>query len=324
MISFFRKIRNIPHHIKSNIRRILNQRHRYDFPSENNGWKKICKSPIWGNKETGTMFDPFIFEDGKSFKMVVSARKTKSIGLIESKDGIHWGYYKTILECAPQKWDDNVNRGCIVKHNSEYFLWYTGQKGNTSSIGLAKSYDGQTYTRYSEGPIMFADQNHEGTSIMNPCVLWNRIKQLFQMWYAAGENYEPDVICYAESIDGVNWTKKDAPVLKAIVDHEWEKYKVGGCSVVLELDGSYTMYYIGYQNVDVARICYAVSKDGIHWTRSDNNLIISPSRASWDADATYKPAYFSIGNNAFICYNGRKKHSEYIGIILKKTDNNIK
>ena len=41
---------------------------------------------------------------------------------------------------------------------------------------------------------------------MNPFVMYEDGK--FKMWYAAGETYEPNVICYAESDDGVLPTTK--------------------------------------------------------------------------------------------------------------------
>lgn len=41
----------------------------------------------------------------------------------------------------------------------------------------------------------------------------------------------------------------------------------------------YYMFYIGYQNVDTARVCMAESNDGIHnWVRSTDNPVISPEK----------------------------------------------
>ena len=77
------------------------------------------------------------------------------------------------------------------------------------------------------------------------------------------------------------------------------------------------MYYIGYQNVDVARICYATSKDGIHWVRKDNNIIIAPSRNRFDSDACYKPAVVERDGKLFMWYNGRYNNDEYIGLATK-------
>ena len=307
----------IVHIIINRIRRFINQRHRYDYPVENNDWKKVGRSPVWGSCETGTMFDPYAYIEDSIIKLVISARKDGSIIIVESIDGIHWENRHTILSGQTDQWDDVVNRGCVVKLKDKYLLWYTGQHNNTSAIGLAISDDGIHYERYSKNPVLSATEIFEGQSIMNPCVIWNDGEHKFQMWYAAGENYEPDVICYAESKDSFNWKKHPHPVLTAYNSHIWEQDKVGGCDVVLNEDGTFVMYYIGYQNVDVARVCYATSQDGIQWSRTDNNLLIAPSKDSWDADAIYKPTVLQLGNQLMMWYNGRKKYGEFIGLAIK-------
>ena len=317
--TLLRKIKTAPHTLyRRYVERPLNQRHCYDYPSCNNDWQKVGNTPVWGNLQMGTMFDPYAFLDGGEFKMVVSARKDKSIILISSKDGIHWSDCQLLLQGADGKWDDNVNRGCLLQHEDKYYLWYTGQIDGKASIGLATSADGATYNRVQDVPVLTAETINEGMSVMNPCVLWNEERQIFQMWYSAGETYEPDVICYAESKDGICWTKRPDPVLVKFPVHEWEKYKVGGCQVIREKDCTYTIYYIGYQNVDVARICIAHSKDGINWVRPENNLLIAPSKAAWDSDAAYKPTVVEKNSTLYMWYNGRRAHEEYIGLAIKK------
>ena len=186
-----------------------------------------------------------------------------------------------------------------------------------TALGYAISHDGKLYKR-KEIPVVSATLSFEGVSVMNPCVLWDCKNNKYRMWYSAGENYEPDVICYAESVDGINWTKYTAPVLELDKSRKWEQYKVGGCFVTVDDDGVYTLYYIGYQNVDVARICYATSKDGINWVRDDNNLILSPTKGAWDSDAVYKPSILQCEGKLYLWYNGRKGKEEYIGLATKR------
>jgi predicted GH43/DUF377 family glycosyl hydrolase len=319
-MSLLCKIKNAPSQLYFEAKRYLNQKHRYDFASVNNGWKKIGDKPIWGNRELGTMFDPYAFMEDLKIKMVVSARKQNSLILIDSEDGYHWNFQKLLLKGRLGKWDEIVNRGCLLLVNNKYYLWYTGQRNGKASIGLAISDNGQSYLRVAESPVLEADKDFEGVSVMNPCVLWDTQKKCFKMWYSAGETYEPDIICYAESKDGVLWKKHFHPVLAKYPQHEWEKYKVGGCQVIQLQDGSFKIYYIGYQNLDVARICMANSTDGIKWERNDENLLISPSKNAWDADAVYKPTIVEKDNVLFMWYNGRNAHEEYIGLAIKKND----
>lgn len=323
--NFLSKIRRAPKvFYRRHIDRPLNQIHRYDFTSENNGWKKYGTTPIWGNSQTGTMFDPYVFEMEGKLNMVVSARKTKCLILIESMDGIIWKNPKILLQGRSKMWDDDINRGCLIKRNNYFFLWYTGQYNGVSCIGFAQSIDGKFFNRILHKPVLKADFPCEGVSVMNPCVLWDESAGLFKMWYSAGENYEPDVICYAESEDGIKWNKRKQPVLTKHPGHKWEQYKIGGCNVVKNIDGSYEMYYIGYQNVDVARICIAHSKDGVYWSRDENNLLLSPSKKSWDSDAVYKPSVIKLKEKDYLWYNGRRACEEYIGLAIKTKESNGK
>ena len=296
--------------------RAANQKHCFDFPAENNGWRKIGDAPVYGDASTSCVFDPNVLIENGKFIMIVSERLNHGIDRLESKDGIHWEKTATILSRIPDTWQSIVNRATLVFHDGLWHMWYTGQFNNSACIGHTTSKDGFSFPNAND-PCLKAEMKAEGVSVMNPCVSWNEEKQCFQMWYAAGENYEPDVLFYAESIDGDNWEKEPEPVLTKLLSHEWEKAKVGGCDVKLKADGTYEMYYIGYQNVDVARICYATSKDGIHWNREDNNLLIAPSKDRFDSDACYKPAVVERDGELYMWYNGRHYNDEYIGLAKK-------
>ncbi len=77
--------------------------------------------------------------------------------------------------------------------------------------------------------------------------------------------------------------RTEAPVLTP--EEPWERH--GCCAPTVMLDsGVYKMWYCAYGEDDVARSCYAVSTDGIHWQRPnlglidyagsrDNNIVIS-------------------------------------------------
>lgn len=312
------KIKNGPRRMLFLMKRFFNQRHRYDFPSENEGWKKIGTGPVFGDASTGTVFDPFVFAEDNRFIMVVSERSSGNLIRLESFDGVIWNYENTLFTGMANTWESVVNRASVLFHDGIYRMWYTGQNNGVSKIGYAESSDGKNFSRKLNDPVLYATMKEEGVSVMNPHVIWNSLKQKYQMWYAAGEDYEPDVLFYAESADGMSWTKCEKPVLTPCWDHDWECAKVGGCFVDIDKNGLYTMYYIGYQNIDVARICMATSSDGVLWVRSNKNLLLSPSRNAWDSDAVYKPSVLTKGSKMYLWYNGRSAHNEYIGLAVKE------
>ena len=300
------------------VRRALNRKTAYSYPPENDGWVKHG-TPVLGG-ETGTFYDPFVRKIGNKYIMFVSHRNTKSIVRCDSKDGIRWSKPIPILRFDEESgWEDRVNRACYWLKDGIWYLWYTGMTEQKSKIGLAISKDGYHFERCQVEPIIVPTEPYEKGAVMNPCVLWDATDSEFKMWYSAGEKFEPDVLCLATSKDGIHWKKYEN---NPVFTHGTEKYdqcKVGGCDVI-KRDGKYLQFYIGYENIDNARICTAESDDGIHWKRNKQNPILAATKSAWDSDAVYKPSvYFDeIENKALLWYNGRKGHDEYIGVATKK------
>lgn len=311
-------IRQIFKRIGRVTKKVINQICTYDYPEENGGWKKYVANPVLGDENTGSMFDPFVRNVEGQYVMCVSRRITHTIEFYHSFDGVHWIDPITVLSGVENStWETEVNRGTFVIKDGQWYLWYTGQHEGKSSIGLAISDDGKTFTRYNNTPVLTPELQFEGVAVMNPCVLWNEKQQIYQMWYAAGENYEPDVLCYAESRDGINWVKNKKPILTADKQIKYQKAKVGACDILRLSDGQYCMAYIAYENTNVARIALAYSEDGISsWKIKTDNPILAPGKGKWDNNAVYKPTLCldQQKENILIWYNGRKNHCERIGL----------
>lgn len=293
----------------------------YIYPDTQGGWLKH-PDIVYGKRGEGSFFDPYAGYENDKFVLYLSDRKNGSIVRTESEDGIHWNEAQTILQAIPNSdWEKIVNRGVVKKFKDKWFLWYTGQTDGKSAIGVAISNDGIYYERYIHNPVIIPEYSYERASVMNPSVIVDNESGCLKMWYCAGEQCEPDVICYATSVDGIKWEKYSSNPIFAPSNQIYDKAKVGGCEVFQTEDGGYGMFYIGYQNIDNARICYAHSKDGISgWIRSEFNPLISPSRGKWDAHAVYKPAFFfnDQEKKGYIWYNGRRGLEEYIGLATKQ------
>lgn len=312
--------KNIAHICKKVIRKIeiiVNKRHAYEYPAENGGWKK--QGAVFGDAITGSVFDPQVIYHNGKYRMYVSERKRHGILVTESTDGEHWEDTRIALECGQAgDWDEKVNRAHVCLINGMWWMWYTGQKDGKSEIGVAQSRDGYTFVRIRKEPVMTAEYPFEKMAVMNPCVIWDDICNKFKMWYAAGEQYEPDVICYATSEDGILWEKTDKNPIFMHSDDEYDKCKVGGGTVFFYRN-VYYLFYIGYQNVDTARICMAVSLNGVdEWKRIKENPILSPERGNWDAEAVYKASVYvdEKDGKMKLWYNGRKKYLERIGYAI--------
>ena len=264
------------------------------------GWKKFEGNPVMGGTY-GTCFDVSVLRDGDAYRMWLSWRPQKSLALVESRDGSHWSEPPTVvLGPRPETgWENDINRPCVLRRADVYHMWYTGQARSRSWIGYATSADGVAWKRMSEKPVPAADQPWEkGISVMCPSVIWDDEAGLFRMWYSGGEQNEPNAIGYATSPDGSNWTKYGGnPIFVPRPDHPWKKHKVTACGVE-KVGDWHLMFYIGFENERMARVCLARSQDGVtNWQRHPANPIIAPGRDQWDHDACYKP---------YAIYDGRQ------------------
>lgn len=286
------------------------------LPETQAGWQKYPGNPVLGGS-LGVCFDVALLREGSTYRMWFSWRPKASIGLVESQDGIHWNEPVIVLAPNPDShWEDDINRPVVVKKADGYHMWYAGQGSNRSAIGYAVSPDGVSWTRKSADPVLAPEEKWEGVSTMCPDVIFDEKTQLFRMWYSAGESYEPNAIGYATSPDGMHWQKVASnPVLRPYTTQKWEQDRVTACTVVPGGDWFY-MFYIGFQDVNTARIGLARSRDGIqNWERHPQNPIISyGSKGEWDASSAYKPYAISDGQRWLLWYNGRNGNVEQIGL----------
>ena len=292
------------------------------YTKENNLFEKWIKykfNPVLGYNKNTIVFDPFVILDKNNlYRMYVSWRMPGKIALSLSSDGIKWSKLRIVLEKGNStSWESIVNRASVLYKNGMYYMWYTGQNNGESKIGFAKSKDGLYFKKLGK-PVLIPEYKYEKKSVMIPHVIYDEKEKIYKMWYSAGETYEPDVIGYATSKDGINWKKyKDNPIFIPNKNKlSLDSFKVGGCDVHKISDNYYLMFYIGYSNINTARIFEAKSKDGItKWKRS-TTPIIEPTKNEFDSNACYKPSaiYDKKNNKWLLWYNGRRYEKEFIGL----------
>ena len=293
---------------------------KLNLPETNGGWKKYEGNPVLGNEEIGTCFDVLVLENGQGYDMHLSWRPKKALAVSRSTDGISWSDPEIYMNHDPEcGWMDNLNRHCVLWHDGKWHMWFTGQARGYSWIGYATSDDGMHWKRVSDQPVLYSERPFEGPSVMCPFVMWDEEMQLYRMWYAAGEQYEPNVLAYATSKDGIHWDKLPAnPIFVGFKDQAYEKDRVGPCQIV-RADGWYYMFYVGFRNEDSATIHLARSRDGIQdWQRFDKNPIVwqKPWGKSFDRDACYKHSVLPMGDGWMLWYNGRCDIEESIGAVM--------
>lgn len=104
----------------------------------------------------------------------------------------------------------------------------------------------------------------------------------FRMWFSWRDN---NSIGLTESMDGVHWG--DPVVALAPNDGSGWETKVNR-PYVLRKDGSYHLWYTG-QTEQGSCLGYAVSPDGIHWTRQSDQPILKPE-STWEKNSVMCPS----------------------------------
>jgi predicted GH43/DUF377 family glycosyl hydrolase len=115
----------------------------------------------------------------------------------------------------------------------------------------------------------------EAAGTFNPAVVVRGDKIV--MLYRAQDKQGTSSLGYAESKDGIHFSRRDQPVLRPTEDYE-EGGGVEDPRLVLFGD-TYYLTYTGYNRKD-AQLCLATSKDLIHWERK--GVILPAYKGNWN------------------------------------------
>jgi predicted GH43/DUF377 family glycosyl hydrolase len=134
--------------------------------------------------------------------------------------------------------------------------------------------------RVSDSPILTPQGNSwEAAGTFNPAVVM--LGEKIVMLYRAQDKQGTSRLGYAESADGIHFTRRAEPVLSPSTDYE----KDGGVEDprLVQFGDTYYLTYTGYNKKD-AQLCLATSKDLIHWDRK--GVIIPAYQGNWNVKWT--------------------------------------
>ena len=146
----------------------------------------------------------------------------------------------------------------------------TGQTEQSVSLPFG------TWTRASETPILSPQgASWESAGTFNPAVVFHsgKIVMLYRAQDAAGTSR----LGYAESKDGIRFTRRPEPVLAPEAAYE----KDGGVEDprLQRFGDAYYLTYTGYNKKD-AQLCLATSRDLINWERK--GVILPAYKGNWN------------------------------------------
>jgi len=200
-----------------------------------------------------------------------------------------------ILRPGSSGWDSrDVAHPTVIYHNDQFMMWYCGRGGSYWDIGLATSSDGSVWNKYGGNPVLVrgASGQPDSYSAYTPEVIFHEGK--FKMWYG-GLDGSKVTTCYAESTDGMTWTKYGR-VLNVGASGAWDSAHAYAPTVWVFNETYYLMYY-GVGSDGKGRIGLATSSDGLSWSKNPSNPIFNLVAGTWES--------FDLGAHDVEFYNGQ-------------------
>jgi beta-1,2-mannosidase len=167
------------------------------------------------------------------------------------------------------------------------------------------------WQRVSESPVISPQGGGwESAGTFNPSVILRDGKIV--MLYRAQDKAGTSRLGYAESTDGVHFTRRTEPVFSPEKDYE----KDGGVEDprLVQFGDTYYLTYTGYNKKD-AQLCLATSKDLIHWERQ--GVILPAYKGRWNVRWTKSGAIVpeKIGGKYWMYFLGTTKdNNDQVGL----------
>ncbi|WP_320664872.1 hypothetical protein [Prochlorococcus sp. MIT 1223] len=140
----------------------------------------------------------------------------------------------------------------VIRHKNQFYMYYVSGIEWVSkdipryNIQITTSIDGINWNRKKK--LVAIDLIHGEDALARPYVFYDREFKVFRMWFSAkgrGLTYKNYRICYAESLDGFNWKRKE------VLDEENFKSLMGiddeiCCyPIIIKNRNKYYMFYNG-------------------------------------------------------------------------------
>jgi len=239
-------------------------------------WFVYMKNPVFRPDTPGSwdsnVRSPKVIFDGSEYKMYYTGQIDENyrIGLATSTDLETWEKYSGNPVLEPDSsgtWDDaNVAFCDVYFDGTTYYMWYTGNDGTRSRIGLATSTDGRHWQRYTKNPVLTEGSSGWDSYLVSGSAV-TVVNGIFYMVYSGSST--PGCCDFslglAYSSDGINWTRGPTnPILTP--GPGWENVSLGSHAVLFH-DQKFHLWYSGLNSLTY------------HWQAGYASSILAPLHA---------------------------------------------
>jgi predicted GH43/DUF377 family glycosyl hydrolase len=213
---------------------------------------------------------------------------------------------------APGCFDENgILPTSVIRAGDALYMYYVGyQLGMKVRYyqfeGLAISRDGgESFTRALRVPVI----DRSDAELLNRTSAFVMLDGgTFRMWYVGGSEWVHARgkmlplynLRYLESRDGIQWGDEG----RVVIDFASSDEHAFGRPWIVREGGLYRMFYSVRTHSKGYRLGYAESRDGIGWTRKDDQVGIDVSADGWDSEMIAYSSIAQHGETTYMFYNG--------------------
>ncbi|AOK04091.1 hypothetical protein WK25_06175 [Burkholderia latens] len=176
-----------------------------------------------------------------------------------------------------------------------YYYYHGADSNGAMKIGLATSNDG---THFTALPSPVLDVGTPGSwddaAVADPYVV--QFGNTLYLYFLGENKAGQQLMGVATSIDGIAWTKSDAPLLPSGGPSDFDAHGQGEPAVVYAAP-YYYMLYTGRASSEFRDLGWAVSTDAVHWTKMSQGLIPPSMRQAWDSQVICDPTILPTGKD---------------------------
>lgn len=200
------------------------------------------------------------------------------IAYATSVDGRSWTKYGAVLWPTYPDEGHNTAYPSVVLVNGTYWMFYDGTPNIDASdyrIFAATSPNGVNWTKFGVVLDLGPAGGPDGVSLLYPHALY--VNGVFDLWYTGLSSLTPPgngAMMFAQSTNGLNWTKRGV-VLTNGTAGSLDSYNAVAGSVA-RVGSGFVMVYDGESAYLTSNLLYAVSADGVHWTKEGLALARDP------------------------------------------------
>lgn len=213
--------------------------------------------------------------------------------------------------------DNGVYPGSIIEKDEKLYMFYSGRSNGVEdlfymNIGLAVSEDGGfSFSRVQQAPVLTRSE-FDPWLVTAPYAFKSGEKWL--MVYTSGTEIFNDRtsrydLKIASSDDFFHW-KQTGKTAIPLQDHEANL----STATVLELNGTYHLWFSVKPKAGVYRIGYAKSKNGLEWKRDDDRLGLTTTETGFDSEALSYPNVIIHDSHLYLVYSGNQNGKEGCGL----------